>query len=274
MTAPTQQQYWNDIGGRRWSKNWRKTHEILTNLSTKLDAKAAAQPGESVLDVGCGTGETSRGLAACVGAAGRVEGVDISALLLDIAHNTGPNPEYLTFLNADAAEHSFDSAAYDLIYSRFGVMFFPQPEAAFRNLKGALKERGRLVFMCWRSLAENPWMDLAAKAAFQVLPTTAPAAPGAPGPFAFADPEHVRRILDTAGYATVEITPVDDTLAMGAIDDAVQYSMQMGPAGRAMDGANADEKAAVAVAMSQALTPYAGANGLELPGAVWIVTAK
>ncbi len=273
MPVQTQAEYWNEVGGQRWLTNWRKTHAIVENLTRSLDQRAAVSLHESVLDVGCGTGETSRGLAAQVGPSGSVQGIDISSLLLDIASNDTANPANLSFTHADVADHRFEPNTYDLIYSRFGVMFFPDPDLAFSNLRAALKDSGRLVFMCWRAMAENLWMKVPGAAAFEIVAPPEPPGPNAPGPMALADPDRVRTILNKAGFIDVDIMPVDDNMAIGPVSEAVEYCMRMGPAGRALDGASEDEKIAVAEAMAQAFRDYDGPDGVKLTGAVWIVSA-
>src|SRR5262249_6517301 len=149
---------------------------------------------ERVLDVGCGTGQTSIELARRAGPGGAVTGIDISAPMLARARARAADAgaRTVTFLDADAQTHRFDPASLDVCFSRFGIMFFAAPDAAFANLRSALRPAGRLAFVCWQSMRDNPWMlvPLMAAAAHITLPP--PPAPDAPGPFSFADADRVR----------------------------------------------------------------------------------
>src|SRR5262249_1479538 len=132
---------------------------------------------------------------------------------------------------------AFPAATFDAVFSRFGVMFFADPVAAFTNLHRALRPGGRLAFVCWRGLPENPWMWVPVGAAAQHVTLPPPPAPGAPGPFAFADGARVRDILGAAGFQTVDVAPLDAevSIARGAsLDEAVAFLLEMGPLGAAL----------------------------------------
>src|SRR5881628_2723223 len=159
--------------------------------------RARIGAGERVIDIGCGCGDTTIALARRVGPAGLVLGIDVSAPMLaraaDAAREAGV--AHVRFEHADAQTHRFPAQAFDVLYSRFGVMFFSDPAAAFGNLRTALRPGGRLGFVCWQAVPENPWIAVPLEAAAQHMALPPPPAPGAPGPFSFADPERVRRIL-------------------------------------------------------------------------------
>ena len=168
-----------------------------------------------MLDVGCGTGETLLRLARAVGPAGRVTGVDISKPMLAVAARRAAGLPAVETAQADAASHPFPPGGIDLLFSRFGVMFFDDPAAAFRNLRGALAPSGRLAFVCWQPLAANAWFQVPLEVARPLVPQGAEADPEAPGPFAFARPERVRDILAAAGFGAVHIQPLAVSLAVG-----------------------------------------------------------
>jgi SAM-dependent methyltransferase len=194
--------------------------------------RLAPAPGETLLDVGCGCGDTSLELARRVGAEGEVLGLDISAPMLDVARRRAKEDgaRGLEFREADAQTAALPGGR-DAVFSRFGVMFFADPVAAFRNLRRALRPGGRLVFVCWRPLAENLWMRLPAETAAGLVPPAPPPEPGAPGPFAFADPDRVRRILAEAGFAGIEITPHDEAIGGLDLEGTVEMSFRVGPLG-------------------------------------------
>ena len=156
-------------------------------------------------------------------------------------------------------------------------MFFEDPTAAFGNLRSALRPTGRLTFLCWQALDKNDWARIPFKAALQHVPPPAPMAPGAPGPFAFADPECVRQILKSAGFAAVDCESYTADLGMGGattVDEAVEFSLKIGPAARLLAEADPATRTRVAHTLRQALSPYASAKGVHIPGAVWIVQAR
>ncbi|HEY8514409.1 MAG TPA: class I SAM-dependent methyltransferase [Candidatus Binatia bacterium] len=272
--------YWNELAGPRWVSFQAALDAQLGWLGERTMDRAAIASGESVLDVGCGCGATSLELARRVGPTGRVLGLDISGPMLEVARERarGAGATNVSFALADAQTHALEQAAFDVVFSRFGVMFFAEPTEAFANLRRALRAGGRLAFVCWQALAKNPWFAVPLAAVAQHVTLPPPPAPGAPGPFAFADPERVRGILDGAGFADVAFEPVVETITLGApgstIDQAVDFILQMGPAGAALREAGGDAKERVVPAVREALEPYAGPHGVRLECAAWIVTAR
>lgn len=264
--------YWNEEGGRRWVENIERVERMLQPLADRLISLAAPKSGEAVLDVGCGGGLTSAAAAGAVGPTGRVVGLDVSAVILGVARARFKPTTNLSFALGDAA--AMPLSGYDLVLSRFGVMFFPEPVAAFVNLRRALKSGGRLAFICWRALDENPWMSESTRAAFTVLPKPEPQPPGAPGPFAFADASRLRGILQQAGFGAIDISPHDEVLDLGTLDNALEQVTRMGPAAAAFAAASAEDRAAVVTAVRAALEARLVDGRVHMPSATWLVTAR
>jgi len=282
METPTNHEqilYWNEQGGPRWVQLQQKLDAQIGPLGLVAFQRAEIKPGERVVDVGCGCGQTSLELAERVGPNGSVLGVDISQPMLNRAQERQKElgVTNLEFLNADAQTHQFARERFDLIFSRFGVMFFEDPIAAFRNLRTALRPNGRLTFLCWQAIEKNAWAGVPLNAALQHVPPPAPPAPGAPGPFAFANPERVRQILETAGFAAVHCKPYEIKLSMGGaatVDEAVAFSLEIGPVARLLADADVDTRTRVAQAIREILIPYTSSEGVQLHGATWIVQAR
>jgi len=272
-TPPTDQAaYWNEEGGRRWVANIERVERMLQPLADELLALAAPVPGEHALDVGCGGGLTSAAFARAVAPAGRVLGLDVSAVILDVARERFKATSNLEFALGDAATLALDG--YDVVTSRFGVMFFPEPVSAFRNLRRALRDDGRLAFICWRSLDENPWMAVPTRAAFTVLPRPEPTPPGAPGPFAFADGNRLRDLLEQAGFGAVSIEAHERVLDLGTPDEALEQMTRMGPAAAAFTAAAPGEQRAAADAIRAALAAHVVDGTVRLPSGTWLVRAR
>ena len=270
--AIDQAAYWNEDGGRRWVANIARVERMLQPLADELLALAAPAPGERVLDVGCGGGLTSAAFARAVAPAGAVLGLDVSAVILDVARERYEDTPNLGFALGDAAKMAL--VDFHLVTSRFGVMFFPEPVPAFRNLRRALRDDGRLAFICWRSLDENPWMAVPTRAAFTVLPRPEPTPPGAPGPFAFADGERLRGILEQAGFGAISIEAHDRALDLGTPEDALEQMTRMGPAAAAFTAAAPDAQRAAADAIRAALAAYVVDGTVRLPSGTWLVRAR
>jgi SAM-dependent methyltransferase len=273
-TPPDQPTYWNEDGGRRWVQNIDRVERMIEPLSARLLARAAPRPGERVLDVGCGGGVTSAALARAVGPKGRVLGVDVSAVILEVARERFGGIANLDFALGDAASLPLTAGAFDLLFSRFGVMFFADPVAAFTHLKRALAPGGRLAFICWRALDLNPWMAECVNAAFTVLPRPEPQPPGAPGPYASADGDRLRGILAGAGFGAVELAPLDLPLELGPVDEAVVQMTRMGLAASAFAAATPAEQQAAAAAVRAVLGRHAAGGTVRMASATWVVTAR
>lgn len=266
--------YWNDSGGRRWAANLARVERMLEPLAAELLRFAAPRAGERVLDVGCGGGPTSQQFAAAVGAAGEVIGLDVSAVILERARARYGDVRNLRFVQGDAGSMVLEPAHYDLVTSRFGVMFFPDPVGAFRHLRPALKASGRLRFICWQELKLNPWMAQAARTAFDILPRPTPTPPNAPGPFAFADPVYLRGVLADAGFTGIEIQPHQAVLDLGSVEDALEQMTRMGPAAQAFDEADEATQARVRSALREMFGAHVAGGSVRFDSATWLVAAQ
>jgi SAM-dependent methyltransferase len=269
-----QEEYWNGRAGETWTELQRLLDMELRPLGQEVQAALRPRPGERVLDLGCGAGETSLELAAAVTPGGAVLGVDLSRPMLALAAQRASDSDLdVRFQPADAQTADFGGERFDAAFSRFGVMFFADPAAAFANILKALKPGGRLAFVCWRPAAENPVMTAPMKAAEGLIPPQPPSDPLAPGPFAFADPERVRRILGEAGFGQVAIRPFDAEVGGWTLEEALLVSQRVGPLGSILRE-NPDLRPKVLDAVAGELQRHAGADGkIKLGAAVWIVTA-
>lgn len=264
--------YWNAQAGETWAAQQDKLDRQLEPLGEAAIEALLPRRGERLIDIGCGAGQTTLALAERVGQTGAVLGVDISVPLLQVAGRRAHGVPQVTFQEADAQTHAFEQGAADGVFSRFGVMFFADPTAAFANIRTGLKPGGRLAFVCWRPLAFNDWMRVPVAAALAHVPAPPPPDPLAPGPFAFADPERVRTILAGAGFRGVDVAPYDTFVGGHPLEDAVSLSLKVGPLGMLIRE-NPDKREAVVGAVREALAPHEGIDGVMLPAAVWIVTA-
>jgi SAM-dependent methyltransferase len=268
--------YWNASAGETWAAlQDQLDHQIEPLGARAMDALAPA-PGERVIDIGCGCGQTTMALAARVGPGGAVLGVDISRPMLEVARRrvAAQGLAQVTLTEADAQTHAFAPGAFDAVFSRFGVMFFADPTAAFANIRGALRPGGRLGFVCWRPFADNPWMMTPMTAALQHLPPLPPPPdPFAPGPFAFADADRLRGILSDAGFEGVRIEPLDALIGAPTLDQAVDVALKVGPLGALLRD-QPDKAGLVVDAIRAALAPYVTPDGVRLPSATWIVRAS
>ncbi|HEX4274274.1 MAG TPA: class I SAM-dependent methyltransferase [Bryobacteraceae bacterium] len=271
-----QQARWNGDDGEFWVAHQDRLDRTLFSVLQPLLDFAAPRPGTTVIDVGCGCGATTIEIARAVGPAGRVVGIDISSSMLALAAERLRPFANATCRLGDAATLPLHDLGADLMVSRFGVMFFGDPSAAFANMRTALAEGGRLRFACWRPIGENPWLQIPLHAVYEHVPRLPKPDPEEPGPFAFGDTARVTRILEAAGFSTPSFTPLDiqmDLAAGGTLEDAVVQSSTMGPAKRALADQPDEIRAAAASSIHRALTPYATAAGVKLPAAVWLVAA-
>lgn len=270
----SQAAYWNDAAGRTWVEVQEPLDRQLAPLGGAAMAALSPQPGERILDIGCGAGSTSLQLAEAVAPGGDVTGVDISRPLLEVARRRSEGVAGVRFEEGDAQTYPFAAGTFDAAFSRFGVMFFADPPAAFANLRKALKPGGRVAFICWRAPLENPVITLPMMAAAPLLPEPpAPPEPGAPGPFAFADADRVRSILEAAGFADIGVSPHDEKIGGGDLETAVGLGLRVGPLG-ALLRENPALQPKVLEAVRAALAPHEGPDGVKLASATWIVTAR
>jgi len=274
-------QAWTDRSGAKWVAMQEQTDAQLAPLGRAVLERLAPAPGERILDVGCGAGQTLLELAALVGRDGRVVGLDISSPMLARARERVAEAglTQVDLVLGDAATERF-AHPFDVVFSRFGVMFFEDPAAAFRSLRAALRSGGRLGFVCWQALERNPWADrplAAVRAVAPDQPLPPLLAPGRPGPFSFADPEHVRGVLSAAGLAQVSIEPREFVGPIGGartLDEAVDFVLAIGPTARFIAEAPAALAPALRAAVHAALAPFATAEGVRVPFRALVVSAR
>jgi SAM-dependent methyltransferase len=265
--ADEQRELWNGPSGQAWVDVQATTDTMFAPLARLLAAEA--RPGERVLDVGCGAGATTRALADAVGPSGTATGVDISAPLIEAARAHESPADYVV---ADAGTYAFEAGAYDLLTSRFGVMFFADPGAAFANLRRAARDGARLRAITWRAVEENPFMSTAGRAARPLLPDLPTPPADGPGQFAFADADRVATILADAGWSTVDHEPLDVEVTMPAAG-LDTYLTRLGPLSRILPTLEPAQREHVMTTVRGAFAPYMHGDDARFTAACWVLKA-
>ena len=276
MPNVDQAEYWDGSAGEHWVAEQARYDRINGGFGDRVVEVLAPRSGERVLDVGCGNGALSLAIGAMVAPGGSVLGLDLSGPMLAAATARARRARLtnVSFEHADAQVYPLPEAAFDAIVSRFGVMFFDDPQAAFANLARGLRPGGRLVFACWRDLVANEWLMVPAGAALAHVPMPDLGEPGRPGPFSLADPDRVRSILQGAGFTAMGVDECRCPMPMGStVEDTVAFMQGTDMAATLMTGVSADVAAAAWNAVRAALAPYAGPEGVVLSGTAWIVTS-
>ena len=269
--------YWNGLGGKHWTDQQKVQDAVLAPVSKILIERAGIKPGDRILDVGCGCGATSFDLAQRTGATGHVTGIDISAPMLARARELAPPGAPIEFVLADATVYVFKPASVNMLFSRFGVMFFAEPELSFTNMRKALAPKGRLIFACWRTPRENPMLMLALQEAYKHVPKLPEVKPEDPGPFSFASEDRVKKVLGDAGFSSIALERADlkfDIAVGQGLDAALVTVLAIGPASRALEGQPPDLVAAATKSIRAALATHLVGNQVLLSGSIWIVTAS
>ncbi|MFW6091776.1 MAG: class I SAM-dependent methyltransferase [Actinomycetota bacterium] len=270
-----QREYWTGDGPLQYAEHGDRWRTMMSPFYAALFDAACLQPGERVLDIGCGFGHTAVEAAAQVAPGGTVTGVDISPQMLACARQRAAGAVGVGFLEADAQVTPFDMASYDALISGFGVVFFEHPRAAFTNLRAALRPDGRLAFVCWRGPLQSQWIAVALAAITPVL-QRAPdlAEPGVPGPYAFADGDRLRDVLIASGFRTVSVGAITrpQRIADDAAD-AASYVLSLPEWKRLLEGLPELVRAEATAALRAAFAPYAGPDGVVTAGSAWLATA-
>lgn len=265
---------WNGRGGRAWVDAQESLDQLFTPFENLLVDEARAASAHRVLDVGCGTGATTLAIAQVLGAAGHCVGADISEPMIAAARARAERAcAPVSFICGDVQRHAFEPASFDLIVSRFGVMFFDSPVQAFANLRHAASDGTALRAIAWRSAADNPFMTTAERAAAPLLPNLPVRRPGAPGQFSFADRDRVVSILEESGWAGIDIRPIDVecTLPEKALHG---YLTRLGPVGLVLQDADERTRAQVTEAMRAAFEPYVHGSEVRFTAACWMIGAR
>jgi SAM-dependent methyltransferase len=270
-----QAEYWNGPEATHWLAYEGRYDAMLAPFTAHLLEAAEPVRADRVLDVGCGCGAASRAFAKVV-TDGEVVGFDLSRQLLRRAEQRAVDEGLVnvSFEHGDAQVHAFAGRGFDVVVSRFGVMFFFDPVAAFANIARALRPDGRLAVLCWAGALDNEWAALPGAAAAQhvALPARDPTSPG---PFSLADPDRISTILGTAGMVEVDVQPVTEPLVVGSdVTDTVEFFKTTGMGQRMLSGADPDTIDRVTAAIAAALEPHLQAGGVWLGSQAWLVTAR
>ncbi|HYD72233.1 MAG TPA: methyltransferase domain-containing protein [Candidatus Binatia bacterium] len=272
---PTQQEYWNSAVGDEWVRHADGIDRMLASLTQASFDALKLKAGERVLDIGCGGGASALKAADLVGDSGCVVGVDISQQLLGLARQRAEGRANVTFIEADAGAGAIPGTPFDAAFSRFGVMFFDDPVAAFANIRSGMAAGARFVFACWRPFAENLWTAQPLTALTPMLKEPLkPADPDLPGPFALSDAKKIERILGGAGWRNVSITAWDGDIVLGAdAHEAAAFLLKIGPCARAINEQGLDPVEAKRLLL-EFLRKLESPNGIARPAACWIVRAE
>lgn len=265
---------WNGVAGQAWVDEQALLDRVLAPFQELLVEAVRASTARQVLDVGCGTGSTAVAVARLLAAGGRCTGIDISEPMIAAARDRAERERApASFVCADAQVYAFEDRSFDMIISRFGVMFFADPVRAFANLRRAAGDGAGLRFVAWRSPAENPFMTTAERAAAPLLPHLPARLPDAPGPFALADRERVTRILEESGWTAIDIQPIDVPCTMREAE-LDRYLSRFGPVGQALDEVDEATRTRVIETVRAAFDPFVHGGNVRYTAACWMVGAR
>lgn len=276
MPNEEQTEYWSGKGGEHWVAEAERYDAMIREFGKALLAAADPQPGERALELGCGNGALAVATAERLGPDGRLTAVDVSAPMLDLARSRADAAGLtnVEFVEADVQTYPFEPDGYDFAFSRFAVMFFDDPDAAFGNVAVAVRPGGRVAFTCWQELFANQWVMIPAAAALEYVPMPDLGEPGGPGPFSLAEPDRVRSLLEGAGFTDPSVEALEAPVRVGAdVEDAVAYYRMSDFAETLFADVDDDTAAKAWEAVSGAIAPYATPEGVTLPGGAWLVTA-
>lgn len=270
---------WDGEEGEHWVHEAERYDAMNRAFGEAMLDAADLQPGEHVLDVGCGNGATTIQAARRVRPDGAALGVDLSGPMLSLARERAAAAEVreAEFLQADVQVHTFREGECDVVVSRFGVMFFNDPHAAFANLARALRPGGRMVFVAWQDMTRSEWIMVPGAAAAAHVGLPEGIAPNAPGPFGLADPDRIRELLDRAGFTGLALEELTRPMRIGDdLDDVEAFFTRSLPLVRDLLAAAPADKAAAAISAARtALEPYAGPEGVVMnENSAWLVTAR
>lgn len=274
--------FWNGDGGAQWAKNQEAMDTMLKPFADAVLKLGSAKSGEQALDVGCGCGDTTLILADSVGLDGRAIGLDISGPMIGRAKERAAAVETMGlpcpgFVIGDASSYAFKPSGFDLLFSRFGVMFFADPTAAFANMRRALRPGGRTTFICWQPMAMNDYFMVPVAAALTVLPAPEAPTPGAPGQFAFGDKDRVNTILKDAGFTNISIESHEHDMEVGkdrSLEDAGKELAGSGALARLLADTSDDQRAEVIDAVVRALEARSTGGKVLLGTRTWLVSAQ
>ena len=269
--------FWNGHGGRTWVERQAHTDAVLLPVTEALLEFAAPRAGERVLDVGCGCGASTLEFARAVGPSGRVQAMDISGAMLaeGEARAAAAGIANIAWREADPASSALDE--YDLLTSAFGTMFFGDVVAAFTNMRRAAAPGSRMAIVCWRSLAENPWMEVPMAAVARHLPPRPKPVPNSPGMFGFADPEYVSTIFDASGWASPLFSRLDldlDIAAGRGLEEAIDQTTKIGAVNSWLRNQPADVVRDAVASLGEALAVHTDGSCVRLPAAMWLISSK
>lgn len=272
-----QAEFWTTSAGQKWVEQQEMLDAFMQPVLDGLFERAPLRPGDRVLDIGCGTGASTLQAADRVGTDGFVLGADISPTMLTHASARAEGASNVAFEIADAAAYRFDDRSFDHLISRFGVMFFAEPVAAFRNILTGLKPGAEVTFAAWGQIQQNPWFTIAAQAAKEALGAPPSVDPDAPGPFAFRDVARVTDILTDAGFTDVSADVAALHLAPpGRLPDVARMATSVGPAARTVDyfqGSAADAEA-IAIRVEKAFGAFQTDQGVRVPAEINFFKAR
>lgn len=266
---------WDGHEGDAWTAQADRYNRASSRIWQRFVDAELVGPADRVVDVGCGTGGSTRDVARRA-AEGAVMGIDLSTRMLDLAREKTAEEglDNVTFVRGDAQVFPFEPESFDAAISSFGAMFFNDPVAAYTNIGRGLRQRGSLALLAWRTLQENEWLMAlrGALAAGRQLPTPPP---DAPTPFSLAEPERVRRVLGSAGFEDVELEPIDEMIDLGSdASDALEYAKTMGIVEGLTEGLDADSRAQGMANLADLFRERETADGVLLGSAAWLITAR
>lgn len=265
---------WKGVSGQAWVDEQRLLDRTYESIEKLLADEAATMGARSVLDIGCGAGATTLAIARRLGPRGQATGVDISDPLIEVARARAQRAgSSARFIRADAQTHDFEASSFDLMVSRFGVMFFDDPVAAFANLRHAATAMAQLRLVVFRSVTENPFMTTAERAAAPLLSNLPPRKPNAPGQFGFADSARVGRILEDGGWSDPGFAPVDIECSFPAAD-LERFFTRLGPLGQVLREADPATRERVTRDVCAAFEPYVRGEEVRFTSACWMISAR